>query len=63
MSLRDYEIGHKISCMGYPFNALIQAAIRKADSDNTLKLKEVFPEIYDELLKRYNAPGGKLPGE
>ena len=63
MSLYDYEIGLKIHSKNYPFYALIQAAMRQADSDNTLKLKLVFPKIWEELEERYNSPGGKLMSE
>lgn len=39
------------------------AAIRQADSDNIEKLHTAFPWVYEELLLRYNAPGGLLPDE
>ena len=63
MSLYDYEQGLKISTKNYPFYALLQACMRKADSDNLERLKYVFPEVYGELLERYNAPGGLLMSE
>jgi hypothetical protein len=37
------------------------AAMRQADSDNIVRLRVAFPEVYDELHKRYGAPGGILP--
>lgn len=39
------------------------AAMSKADSTNIEKLAAVFPEIYDEVRARYNAPGGTLRSE
>jgi len=38
-------------------------AMRAADTDNLELLGEAFPEVLSELTKRYNAPGGYLPGE
>jgi hypothetical protein len=39
------------------------AAMRKADSFNIERLRVAFPETYRELTARYNAPGGRLPGD
>ena len=61
MSLYDYQLGLKITMHDYPFYALIQAAMRQADSDNIEKLKNAFPGTWEELKMRYNAPDGKLP--
>lgn len=61
MSLYAYKESQEIASRG--FDALIMAAMRKADTDNAGLLREAFPEIWKELLGRYNAPGGLLPGE
>ena len=37
--------------------------MRQADSDNITKLRHAFPEVYEELDKRYHAPGGRLPDD
>ena len=63
MSYYDYKIGQEIAMQGYSFYALIQAAMRRADTDNALKLRAEWPEVWDELRERYNAPNGKLPGD
>ena len=63
MSLYDYQAGQLIEAEGYPFYALIQAAMRQADSTNIEKLRWAFPEVHAELQARYNAPGGLLEGE
>jgi hypothetical protein len=63
MSIYDYEKSILIESKGYPFYALIMAAMRQADTDNMVLLKTAFPGIYQELHDRYNAPGGILPKE
>ena len=63
MSHYDYKIAQQILASDPPFYALIQAAMRKADTDNLNALRLVFPGVHDELVARYNAPGGHLPGE
>jgi hypothetical protein len=45
------------------FSALIFCAMLKADSDNTERLTEAFPQLRQELTTRYWAPGGLLPEE
>lgn len=63
MSHFDYEESIRIAAQDHSFKALIMAAMRKADTNNMAKLTRAFPDIRDELLDRYNAPGGLLPGE
>ena len=65
MSLYDYKIGQKIwSKYGDDeFYGLIQACMRLADTDNLGALKRCWPSVWEDLQKRYNAPGGLLPGE
>lgn len=63
MSLYEYEEGMEIAAKDPPFYALIQAAMREADSNNIELLKECWPEIWLELRARYNAPGGRLQSE
>ncbi|OBF42834.1 hypothetical protein A5719_10345 [Mycolicibacterium peregrinum] len=60
MSLYDYRASQQISATDPPFDALLMAAIRKADTFNTARLRGAFPEVYDEFEARYNAPGGVL---
>ena len=60
MSLYDYRQARQIEAQGYQFYALIQAAMRQADTDNSERLKQAFPDVWGELLLRYNAPGGIL---
>jgi len=59
MTLYDYQMGLEIAMHDYPFYALIQAAMRQADTDNLEKLREAFPHIWNELQLRYKASGGK----
>jgi hypothetical protein len=63
MSYADYIIGRKLLFNDPPFYALIQAAMRRADSENALKLWQAFPKVWEELHARYHSPDGKLPGE
>jgi len=63
MSHYDYEKSKEISAEDPPFASLVMAAIRKADTENTAKLKSAFPEIFNELQERYWATGGLLPEE
>lgn len=58
MSLHQYEISKRIAASDYPFYSLIMAAMRQADSENLAKLQAAWPEVWDELEERYNAPGG-----
>jgi len=64
MSLYDYKKGQELNlyCMKnhIPFYSVIQYAMRRADSVNLEKLKAVFPYQWEDLQRRYNAPGGIL---
>lgn len=57
MSKFDYEQSRHIIDRLYPFNALIMAAMRKADDDNLSYLKHCWPGVWQELQARYDAPG------
>lgn len=60
MSLYAYNESKRITGS---FDALIMAAMRKADSENARILQTAFPSLWDELQERYNAPNGLLPDE
>lgn len=65
MSLHHYEAGREI-CLerhrrNWPYYALIQAAMREGDTENRAKLRAMWPEVWDDLWARYDAPGGILP--
>jgi hypothetical protein len=45
------------------FYGLVMAAMRKADSFNAERLRRAFPEVWDDLQARYNAPGGILDSD
>ena len=63
MSYLDYTTSQQIVAKDYTFYALIMAAMRQADANNLTELKEAFPSTYDELMNRYDAPGGFIAGE
>jgi hypothetical protein len=61
LSLYEYEQSQQISAQGYQFYALLGALIRDADTDNTARLKAAWPDIYESMQRRYNAPMGVVP--
>lgn len=63
MTLFEYEEGLDIAAKDPPFYALIQAAMRKADTYNLYLLKSCWPDVWRELRERYNAPSGILQEE
>jgi len=63
MTYNDYICGRELDVHDHPFYGLIQAAMRRADTKNLEMLKTCWPEIWDDLQKRYNAPGGRLEGD
>lgn len=63
LNFYDYQQSIEISSKGYWFYALLASLMRKADSSNLEKLKSAYPKFYEDLVERYNAPGGALEGE
>lgn len=63
MSHYDYVKSREIEGLDFSFASIIMAAARKADDNNLMKLRSVFPTIVEELKERYNSPGGLLPHE
>lgn len=63
MTLYDYRASDRLAAEDVPFYALVMAAMRKADTDNLEMLRRAWPETWNELQARYNAPGGLLPDE
>ncbi len=61
MSLYDYHYSEKLSRQDPPMDALLMAAIRKADSTNLARIEAGFPELVAEMKARYNAPLGVIP--
>lgn len=49
-----YRAAQKLEREDVPFYALIWAAMRKADTDNTEKLRRAWPEVWSYLSHRYN---------
>ena len=60
MPLFDYQKSSDLASQDVPFDALIMAAMRKADTKNLIMLKYYWPDLWAELSARYNAPGGVL---
>jgi len=63
MSLHAYHVNRKLMVDDPPFYSLIMAAMTKADTDNLVKLKSVFPEVWTELQARYNSVLGVIPAD
>lgn len=63
MSYHEYAIGREIAGQDFPFYALIQAAMRKADTENLDRLRQAFPEVWAELRERYYARGGRIAAD
>ncbi len=63
MSLHGYMTSQALILLDPPFYALIMAAMRKADTDNAIKLRQAWPDVWTELEARYNAPLGMIDGD
>ena len=63
MARSDYLASRQIESGGYSFAAILMAAMRRAGGSNLDMLRAGWPSLWDELVARYNAPGGWLPGE
>ncbi len=61
MSLHGYHMSINVGRGDPPFESLIMAAMRKADTDNAAALRRAFPDTWRELQARYNAPLGVIP--
>jgi hypothetical protein len=60
LSHHEYEQSKQISARGYQFYALLAALMRQADTENTALLKECWPDIWESLQRRYDAPMGVI---
>ncbi|MDQ2628262.1 MAG: hypothetical protein M3Y90_14865 [Actinomycetota bacterium] len=63
MSSYDYQVSRTPVIAGAPFYSLIMAAMRRADTINAALLRTCWPEVWDEVQARYNAPGGVLESD
>ena len=60
ISLHEYEESKRIAAQGYPFYALLAAAMRQADTENLTKLRAAWPDVWASLSRRYGSPGGVI---
>lgn len=60
LSLHEYEQSKHIQAQNYPFYALMATLMRQADTRNTDLLRENWPDIWESLLRRYEAPLGVI---
>ena len=63
MSYFDYSVARELVAKDVPFDALIMAAMQRADTTNAAMLRGMYPAVWDEVQARYNAPGAMLPGD
>ncbi len=63
MSYHEYLAAKQLLSDDPPFYALIMAAIHRADTENTEKLKQAWPDVWAETYARYHASGGLLENE
>lgn len=61
--LYDYKIAEQLANSAPPVDALIMAAVLRADSDNVARLQVAFPQLVAETGARYRAPGGRLDSD
>ena len=60
MNAIDFKVGVALAHADIPFDALICAALIRADSRNAEKLRMSFPKLCADAQARYDAPGGIL---
>lgn len=61
-TLYDYRMAQKlVQEDDAPFYALIMAALWRADDVDQPRLRDLYPDLWAELVSRYHAPGGRLP--
>ena len=63
MSLHEYQIGRQLEGQDVPFYGLIQAAMRRADTENLTRLQAAFPDAWAELELRDSQIRGCLTVE
>lgn len=65
MAILDYFWAQSLDAHleGLPFGAVVMLAMRRADTDNFAALAVAFPELAEELRRRYNAPAGVLESD
>jgi hypothetical protein len=63
VSYHEWRAAQELLRLDPPFYALIMAAIHRADTLNTEKLRAAWPDVWAETFARYHAPGGLLDGE
>jgi len=63
MSLHEYDYAIRQFRDDAPFYGFIMAAMLKADDKNLIKLKTMWPGVWEELSRRYHSPGGLIDDE
>lgn len=63
LNLIDYYIARELHVADLPFSALLAAAMMKADSVNSVVLRNGFPKLHATLQDRWNAGGGWIQSD
>jgi hypothetical protein len=63
MSFNDYRASIELYHRGYSLEALIMAAMHRADYSNMRLLQAIYPEVKNEVLARKQSPDGTLPSD
>lgn len=58
LTLDEYEQSKELFQKNYQFYALMATLMRQADTRNTELLRSNWPDIWESLQRRYNAPLG-----
>lgn len=59
----EYQRSRQLVRSDADFYALVAAAMARADTFNGIRLRAAFPDVWDALQRRYDAPGGLIDGE
>lgn len=56
----EYREGRIASAQGYGFYSLIEAAMRTADSEQIEVLRNAYPNVYADLMARYDSQNTRI---
>lgn len=62
MSRYEFKLSQELAARKHPFNALIMAAMWP-NTVNSVALRKIFPNLWDEMGKRFRTKDGYLPGD
>ena len=63
MSLIEFKASQIVEKYGFPFEALLMAAMRKAGVFDQMTLRKVYPELWEEMKERLASKDGTVEKE